>query len=196
MRNIIFRVLVLSVVTFLLEIGMVAQTYATVLTLTPSSRVASIGDTINYDLVISDVTDLYGYQFSLQFDPTLVNITGLSEGPAMATAGTTFFVPGAFDNVNGLLGLTGDTLIGPISGFAGSGVLASLSFKAIGAGIGDIAVNDTFLLDSSFSEITTTVNSTSINVLANTVPEPSGILLMLVGLPLLVWFRSRSANKR
>lgn len=191
MSNSSFRVLVFSIATFLLGMGMVAQSHATVLALTPSSPVASVGDTINYDLTISDVTDLYGYQFSLQFDPTLVNITGVTEGPALATAGTTFFVPGAFDNVNGLLGLTGDTLIGPISGFTGSGVLALLSFTAVGAGVGDITLNDVLMLDSTFAVIATTVNSASLEVKTSSVPEPSGLLLMLVGLPIMVLFRNR-----
>lgn len=187
------RSLTKSVATFLLGVGMTMQAHATSVQLTPSSVMASIGDTAIFDLSISDVTDLYGFQFSLKFDPNLVNIMGLTEGPALSTSGTTFYAPGAFDNLGGALELTGNTLIGAIGGFTGNGVLASISLKAIGVGVGDISINDLFLLDSSLSEITSTSSFASIEVQSATasVPEPPAYTLMLVALPFMVWMRRR-----
>ena len=107
------KVLTQLMVSLVVCLGLTAQAQGTVvMSLVPSAPpLAAIGDTISFNLSITGATDLYAFQFSLMFDPTVVTLASLVEGAALGTAGTTFFVPGAFDNISGLLELTGDSLI-------------------------------------------------------------------------------------
>lgn len=189
----ILRLLTRWVGTLGLTIGLYATSYATPVMLTPTSPTSvSVGDIINFDLTVSDVADLFAFQFSLQFDPAVILGVSVTEGPALGTAGTTFFANGAFDNVGGLLDLTGDTLIGAISGFGGSGVLASITFTAFGAGASTITVGDVLLLNSSFDILSTTVGSAGVEVVGTAVPEPANYSLVLVALAVMAGMRRLS----
>lgn len=169
-------------------LGLPRAVSAAVVTLMPSSTLASIGDSLQFDLSITGVTDLYAFNFSLAFDPMVINGVSLSEGPALGTAGTTFFIPGDFDNSNGLLSLTGGLLIGAVPGFTGNGIFASIVFSAIGAGISGVTLNDVILLNSSLGLIPATVNSAVVQVgVGGTVPEPGSLLLVASALALAVW---------
>lgn len=156
-----------------------------------SATTVSVGDNFTVAVNIANVSDLYAYQFDLGFTNGVVAFTGVQEGPFLATAGTTFFLPGSVDGSGSNVAGTSDTLIGAISGAAGSGNLAIFDFTAIGAGISNFTIPnnpdpnnpDFFLLDSSFSSIDATLNAASVTVQGNsTVPEPSSVLLVLVGL--------------
>ncbi|WP_200226404.1 cohesin domain-containing protein [Rubrivivax gelatinosus] len=164
-------------------LGLPVAAHATAVTLTPTGpTTVAVGETITFDLGISDAVDLFAFQFSLQFDPAIVQGLTLSEGPALGTAGTTFFIAGAFDNLSGLLELTGSSLIGAIPGFSGSGVLASLTFSALGPGTSAIELGDVLLLDSSFTIAEATLASSAVVVAEQAVPEPATLALVLTAL--------------
>lgn len=160
--------------------------------LTPSSTTIAAGSTFSLDLVGTDLADLYAFQFALSFDPAIVHVLGVTEGPALPTAGTTFFVPGAADNVAGMLALSGDTLIGPIPGFTGSGTLASISFAAVAGGTTSISFSDVLTLSSAFDVGVPTLESANVAVTGTSpVPEPSTTLLMAIGLGAVAGFARR-----
>ena len=123
-----------------------------------------------------------------------------SEGAALASAGSTFFVPGAFDGTTGRLSLTGDSLIGPIAGFTGSGVLATLTFRAIGVGSGSLSLDDVMTLDAGLGlgfPAAIGANVSIAAVPATTVPEPADGVLVLAGLSVLAGLRNwRSTSAR
>lgn len=160
--------------------------------LTPSSTTIAAGSTFSLDLVGTDLADLYAFQFALSFDPAIVHVLGVTEGPALPTAGTTFFVPGAADNVAGMLALSGDTLIGPIPGFTGGGTLASISFAAVAGGTTSISFSDVLTLSSAFDVGVPTLESANVAVTGTSpVPEPSTTLLMAIGLGAVAGFARR-----
>lgn len=152
-------------------------------TLTPSATTVALGTAFSLDLVGTDLADLYAFQFALSFDPAVIHVSAVTEGPVLSTAGTTFFVPGALDNVGGKLELTGNTLIGPTSGFTGSGVLARISFLAFGPGFTDITLTDALTLDSGFGIGDPTLGSARDAVTGvGAIPEPSTYALFVLGL--------------
>jgi Cohesin domain/PEP-CTERM motif len=143
----------------------------------PSSSVW--GQSFSLNIVASDVSDLYGYQFDVTFNPATFSSTGVTEGSFLATAGSTFFSGGTVDNTAGTLSFVFDTLLGPGPGATGSGVLATLDFTTIGAGSGTFALANVSVLNSSLGDIA--VGTQSLNVVA-AVPEPATWAFMFAGL--------------
>ena len=133
------------------------------------------GGSVQVDVVAGGLVDLYAWQFSGQFDPSVLHISNATEGALLATAGPTFFSPGVFDNTAGSLSFAFDTLIGPGPGIKGSGVLASLFFERTSAGPVALLFSDVLALDSGGGEIAVLATPALI-------PEPSVLTLALFGL--------------
>lgn len=106
---------------------------ATVLSIQPQlSRVAGSDEEFQISLALTDVSNLYGWEIKLYYDPTLLNGSKLSEGPFLKSAGSTYFFNSSNDNYNATHGriALACTLIGNISGVNGGGILATMTFKA------------------------------------------------------------------
>ena len=126
------RMLLLAVLFGLLA---VPASGSPILSLQPSTTSASVGDTLSFDIVISDVQDLIAFQFDLGFDPSIVHVVSVVEGAFLGSeGGSTFFVPGDIDNIAGLLAFTGSALFGPVPGVTGGGTLATVTLTAVAAG--------------------------------------------------------------
>lgn len=147
------------------------------------------GMEINVDVQVNEILDLYGYQFTLLFDPSILQVSAGHAGTFLNSAGANYFDGGIIDNVNGSVSYVLGSLQGAVFGANGSGTLASFHFMVTGAGKATLGWADTLLLDSTLSAIT--VQSTSVVLTA--VPEPSVVWLMLAGLPLLAMSRRRSS---
>jgi Cohesin domain/PEP-CTERM motif len=151
-----------------------------------SASTVSVGDSFTVDVNVANVSDLYAYEFDLGFTNGVVAFTGVQEGTFLASGGSTIFISGAVDGTGANVAGTADTLVGPPPGVTGSGNLVIFDFTAIGSGISNFTIpnnSDLFLLDSGFNSIEAALSGTSVTVQGNsTVPEPSSLLLLLVGL--------------
>ena len=154
-----------------------------VVSIDPASSTISSGYTVTLDVDISGVTDLFGFQFDVLFGPSTLSATSETEGAFLATGGTTFFVGGTIDNVGGSITNTGNTLIGAISGVDGGGTLAVLELMGLAPGTTSVDLANVTLLDSNFNSIGFTTQDASVTVEGSVVmPEPSGLLMLGVGL--------------
>lgn len=153
-----------------------------ILSIQPPSTSVVAGSTFAVDVNISNVTDLFAFQFDIGFDPSILSATSITEGSFLPGGGTTFFIPGTIDNIGGTISSNADTLIGAISGVSGSGTLAVLDFTALAAGTSPIDIANVTLLDSTLSSISSTTTSGAATVTGVTVPEPSTLLLLGSGL--------------
>jgi general secretion pathway protein D len=153
------------------------------LSVEPPSTSVSAGDTFSLDVFITDVTDLYAYQFDVSFDPGVLSAQDLTEGSFLATGGATFFIPGSIDNVAGLISFTATTLLGPDPGVSGNGTLAVVEFSAIGTGTSPIDLSNVLLLDSTIIDITADVVAGAVDVQDNggSIPEPATLWLLALG---------------
>jgi adhesin HecA-like repeat protein len=152
-------------------IGSMANAQA-VLSIDPTTQTTSSGTVVTVDVDISNVTDLYGYQFDLTFNPSVLQAVSSSEGPFLASGGSTFFIPGTNDNVGGTVAATADTLLTAVGGVSGSGVLAVFTFDAIGNGTSTLGIQNELLLDSNINIISDTTKSGSVTATSGAVAAP------------------------
>lgn len=142
---------------------------------------------------IANVSDLFAYQFDFGFNPAVLQLQSVQEGPFLATAGGTSFFSGLIDNVGGTDQFIADSLSGFGPGATGGGVLATLNFQAV-PGFSPLTVSNVTLLDSAFNEIPSTTVDGSLFV----TPEPSMPRWLAVGLCLAALvcsrYRRRSAT--
>ncbi len=151
---------------------------AATITIEPTSNTTSVGGAFNIAVQVTGVSDLYAYQFDLSFGPAVVSITNVTEGGLLPSGGSTFFFPGAIDNVSGTLTLTAGSLQGPVPGVNGSGTLATVLFTGVGFGATPVTLSNVVLLDSAGSDIAgTTIQNGSVTV----VPEPMSVMLLGCG---------------
>lgn len=145
----------------------------------PSNPVVSVNQTFSLSVSVSNVSNLFAYQFSLRFDPTILSANSISEGSLLSGGGGTFFIPGTINNTAGTITLTANTLLGPVSGISGSGILATFNFSSLAVGSSPSTIFDVTLLNSNLSPIPASVQAGTVKV--QSVPEPTTILLLGVG---------------
>jgi hypothetical protein len=120
----------------------------------------------------------------------LLEATSVSEGSFLngGVAGTTFFIPGTIDNTGGTISLNADSLIGPPPGVDGDGILLVFDFTALNPGTSALTIENEILVDSGGNIIsdTTTGGSVTVEAAIPTVPEPSTLLLLSLGVLALV----------
>ena len=167
-----------------------------VVSLQPSTDAHTVGDSFSVKLSGTGLTDVYAFQFALNFTSGVLGVSGVSEGDALSSVNTTFFVPGAADNGAGTLELSGNTLIGAVSGFSGDGWLASIDFQALGVGVGSVQLTDVLLLDSLLSSVDVAGQDARfvIESPGGTVPLPSSLSLAALGLCAAVVLSRRRAS--
>jgi hypothetical protein len=158
-----------------------------IVSIQPVAATATPSQSFFLDINISNVTDLFGFQFDLFFDPGVLSAIGIADGGFLSSAGDSFFIPGSIDNVLGSIAFTANALLGPIAGANGSGTLARVNFTAISPGTSVVQLSNVFLLDSGLTDIAPGTENAKVTV--RSVPEPGSILLFGTGL-LAAW-RSR-----
>jgi len=154
---------------------------STVLSVSPSSTVAQVGDVVTVAIQLSNVSDLYAWEFDLSYDDTVLDPTsGGVEGSFLPGGGGTFFLAGD-TSTPGEIDLTSDSLLSAGPGVTGSGDLVDFSFTAISLGTSALTIvpnGDYYLLNSSLDAISATITNGSVLVSS---PEPSTWLLIILG---------------
>jgi len=124
----------LIVAAFLVTMTSVNLSYApgAVISMNPQTVVANPGDTFTISIDIESVVDCYAWEVEIAWEPELLELVSVTEGPFLAGAGPTFFA----STVDQLFGtaMFGSTLFGPIPGASGGGQLAYLEFLVQEAG--------------------------------------------------------------
>jgi hypothetical protein len=125
----------------------------------PSIAGLEIGNTFQVNITVSDVVDLWAWEFRMYYKNSVLNITSAVEGPFLRTHpnpnATTLFgiADDSSETYNATLGLLHlyDTIIGSgvTGGVNGTGTLAVISFKVVGEGECPLVLSDTLLVDSA-----------------------------------------------
>ena len=151
-------VLAVLLLTCLCQIGLAAGSSVSV---SPQTITALPGDIITIDLIVDPAgSEIYGAEYTLYFDKNLLEVIDQSKGTFLSHDGAEIIgVSNSFNNDLGRVEY-GETRMGDpavIGGVTDSGVLASISFEAIGSGTCDLKL-EAMLADSSAQQIDAVVN--------------------------------------
>jgi len=140
-----------SAIIFVLIIALVYLFYfktenKATLFIMPQNVKGAVGQFITVNISISNVDDLYGWQIRLEWNPQILNFSGVSEGDFLKKQGQTFFSHKF--NETGYL-ILDCTLIGDLPGASGSGTLATVEFYVKKEGTSQLQLSETVLVNSS-----------------------------------------------
>jgi len=127
---------------------------AGVLYLEPANLTLTPSQDFTVELKITSITNLKGYSVTLSYDPTLLNLQEVTEGPFFSTKGKTFFYK-KVDDTQGTI-LIDCALLGKTLSTSGEGTLATLSFTCLKAGSTGIELSLAKTRDTLNKEIITT----------------------------------------
>ena len=127
--------------------GTGASTTTTMVRISPTTQTVDVGDTVTIEVWVDDVTNLGGYQFTVNFDPSILQATGSSDGGFLGSTGRSVVpLSPKIDNSAGTI-TVGALSFGSGDGPSGSGKLATVTFSAAGGGTSALTLSDVSLTD-------------------------------------------------
>jgi hypothetical protein len=129
-----------------------AALQAATVSVSPSSVTVPVGQNFTISVTVSGVSDLYGWEFQMGWNSTLLDAVNVSEGSFLKAGGSTFFTY----TVNATAGnmIVDCTLTGSIPGVSGDGTLATITFYTKSVGECPLNLHDVTLLNSLEQPIT------------------------------------------
>ena len=89
------------------------------------------GEQFTVEVIVQPDTSVAGCQFDLSFDPSLVTVNSVTEGPFLSQDGAaTFFLAGTIDNPNGIVDGTAGAIITRGMTVSGPGTFAVITMTA------------------------------------------------------------------
>ena len=128
---------------------------AGVLYLEPANLTLTPSEDFTVELKAISITNLKGYSVTLSYDPTLISLQEVTEGPFLSTKGKTFF----YTKEDRSTILIDNVLLGTDLSISGEGTLATLSFTCLKAGSTGIEFSLAKTRDTNNKEIVTTKRS-------------------------------------
>jgi len=162
------------------------QAWATTLSVTSTPGSTTPGSTVSVAVNLADVSDLSTYQFSLNYDQSLLHFSGYTAGGFLSSGGATTDEFVSFEDPGSVSFVTGIAFGG--ASVSGSGTLAYFTFDTLGAGVAALNLSDILLLNTTGGDIAATITGGSVTVETPTapptgdVPEPASWMLIGVGL--------------
>lgn len=154
----LFVVLAVAFVGVLFLGAVVRSATATTVTVDPLASTVMVGESTTVDVVVQSVTDLYGVQLRIDFDPTVVQVLDADLGTAgvQIEPGTCpvpdFVVQNEVSNATGIISYT-VTALNPSPACNGDGTVASVEFEGLAAGESALQFSDVILANSDGREI-------------------------------------------
>ena len=165
-----FPIIILVITTLIIPICLNRKIYAqtqTIISIEPQSTSTLINEVFSVNLTIADVTDLCSWQAYIYYQNDILQVVGYEEGPFLKSHGSTMFDAGYDNNYNETHGEIWMYCIRTWSGTGvnGSGVLATIDFKAIGGGTTTLHLANTILGNSTAQPIPHTTVDGNVEVL-------------------------------
>jgi hypothetical protein len=139
---------------------------------------------------VENVASLYGLEFHLQFDPKFIEIIDANPDKADVQIGEGDFLKGGFVAVNRADNKTGAidfavTLLNPAGPVDGSGVIASITIKALAEGTSPLKIVQAILATRDATEIHSLWQDGAVQISGSgKTPEPTILSMVEAALPL------------
>jgi len=125
---------------------------AGVLYLEPANLSLTPSQDFTVELRATSITDLKGYSVTLSYDPALLSLQEVTEGPFFSSKGKTFF----YNKEENSTILIDCAILGPELSVSGEGTLATLSFSSLKSGSTSLTFKLTKTRDTCNKEIVIT----------------------------------------
>jgi len=168
-----FLLLIIVIFFSATSLEIMTRTYAqnTTLSIKPSEVTVEPDQEFSVDVNITDVQNLYAYEFKVYYLNSIVNAIDAVRPPGHfmePSDPTKQFIPkweikNDYNTTHGQVWLS-FTLLAPEAPRSGSGILVRITFKAIGLGSTLLSLKDTKLADSTGSPIPHTVENCNVTV--------------------------------
>jgi hypothetical protein len=148
--------LILSFVIVLSTVNM-AFAQLPLMYMSPAANSYHLGESFTVDINIQDVVDLYSYEVKLGYNPDILEIVSIEEGPFIIEQTTSPYDPPTvwstiINEYDGWCYAACVTL-GKYPGITGSGTLFNVTFNVIDPGECDLDLYNSLLLDSTAASI-------------------------------------------
>jgi len=142
-----YAAIVLVLLTFASSVSRVSAAPANV-AVDPTTSAVTAGDLFNVTINVTNIASFTSWQFRLYYLKSVLNCSAVTEGPFLKTGGGTFFGKNITNNYNSTHGwvLAYCTLLGMTS-VSGSGVIATVTFRAMRGGSTSLHLADIKLGD-------------------------------------------------
>ena len=127
---------------------------AGILYLEPANLTIAPSKDFTVELKTTSITNLKGYSVTLSYDPNLLSLKEVVEGPFLSSKCKTFFYK-KLDDTKGTI-LIDCAILGPEVSVSGEGTLATLSFTSLKSGSTNLTFKLTKTRDTNNKEIVTT----------------------------------------
>jgi hypothetical protein len=127
----------------------------------PNIMVKAPGESFNITLFVTNVADLFAWEFNMTFSPSVLEAVNYFEGPFLPTAGSTFPLTPSYNNTAGWVSSGGALFPYPAEGASGNGTLAYVTFRVKAEGKSVLHFYDTKLRswDATAGELTQIVHT-------------------------------------
>lgn len=122
----------------------------------PPKRKVLVGENFMVNVTVENVTNLYGWEFKLYYNNTMLNGTSIGQGEFLEAHGNTYFDPINFTDTHnathGIVWVT-SSLLGNVTGVDGNGTLATIFFECKQSGNSTLSIGYSKLGDPEGVEI-------------------------------------------
>lgn len=131
-----------------------------------SNTTFNVGDQVQVNLSVNNVTNLSGIQVNVSYDPSVLSYNTTQEGTFLNENGTiaTYFNSSQIVNTSGHINYLIIFREGENYGVTGNGTLAYLYFNATSPGTSYVNITDALFSDNNGNQISSSIQNTTITV--------------------------------
>lgn len=123
------------------------------------------GDTVDIQVMANNVADLGAYEFTLDYDPSIITVNSAANGPFLASTGRTVSpLAPVIDNTAGTVTVAAFSLGATPAGPEGSGQIATIQVTAQADGVSALDLTSVSLLTTTNADLGATPEDSEITI--------------------------------
>lgn len=154
--------------------------------LLPNEATISVGQTIEVVVQVEAITNLYGVELVVAFDPNLLEVVDADPNRPGAQIAPGDFLSGGLESANTTIEGNIEYImqqVAPNPPVNGNGVLARMTFRGKGSGAANIKIDDLYLSDQNGNGIGGSIQNAQITVQPGSVEGPTSTPLLTTPVP-------------